>query len=177
MGKHPIMVFSISIFLCAAALVGSSFSVIINAVSVLWGDTKVQYFSARALNLIFLLLPLSTYVITKMSRNVVISSNTTKFHQNYANIVFSLSILFIMLMPILVFSYEFSRMIKNISIEVVTLVSLVFILRRGTVLTIPGILWYRYKLLLFIFLLLWMIIGQYWEGYSELFNNNILFED
>lgn len=178
MEKHPVIIFSITFLLCVAALAGSSFSIITNIVSVLWGDTKVQYFSARALNLVFLLLPLSTYVVTKRSRYVVVSSNISCYHKNFADIVFALSILFILLMPILVFSYDFSRMIKNIGIEVVTLVSLVFMLKRGNIMaSISNNYWFRYKMSFLFFLLLWLIIGQYWEGYNELFNNNTFFED
>lgn len=175
MKNHARSVYFISILLCVVAAVGYSFNILNTIIASAWGESKVQYLSARLLNLFFVLMPISTYLVTKQSRNMIRYSEQNELVKSYADIVYSIGILFILLLPIIVLSHEFVRMVRDASIEVVALASVVFIYGSDFfVSNTDNVVWRRYKLIFISFIIIWMTF-QYWQGYPEIFNNNIIF--
>lgn len=173
--NHARAVYSVSFLLCVVAAVGYSLNILNMIIASAWGESKLQYLSARLLNLLFILMPISTYLVTRMSRNLIRNSELSEFVRSYADIVYSIGILFILLLPIVVLSHDFVRVVRDVSIEVVALVSVIFIYRPDYFVSDTNdLVWRKYKLNFISFIIIWMVF-QYWQGYPEIFNNNIIF--
>lgn len=138
-------------------------------------ESKLDYLNSNWFNLVYLLLPLLFYYIAKMSRLLLDKSDTYAIINIYSNIVCAMGTLFVIYMPILATSHDFARIIRDAGVELVALIGIVFTYKSKGILYCKGVRWGRYKLTLFLMLIIWLIGIQYWLGYGEIIDNNILY--
>lgn len=110
-----------------------------------------------------------------MSRLLLDKSDTYAIINIYSNIVCAMGTLFVIYMPILATSHDFARIIRDAGVELVALIGIVFTYKSKGILYCKGVRWGRYKLTLFLMLIIWLIGIQYWLGYGEIIDNNILY--
>lgn len=163
------------IFSVLSIITASGSFYFIKDVVTLVNETKIDYLNSTWFNLVYLLLPLFYFFVADKSRKLIEKAEVGIGVKNFSDIVYAIGILFIFYMPILATSHDFARVIRDAGAEIVSLISIVYFYKKRGELCYNRQNWKSYSMLLLLFLIIWLVGLQYWQGYDELFNNNIIY--
>lgn len=177
MRKYQKTIVLVSIGLSIVALNGHLMNRFINIVDFAWGESKTQYFSSSYIYIAYLLIPLSMYYVSKKSWVGINIIDNHVYDKCYADVVLAICTLLVICMPLFVMSHDFIRISRDVGIEVVAVVALIkSFYKRGIIINKCVFNRRIYILSIFFLFTIWMVLIQYWPGYSELFNNNIIYK-
>lgn len=178
MSKHSKAIMAISFSLSLIAVSGNYFSFITTLVGMSWGESKIEYFNARYFNLVYLSVPFFFYIVSKMSNVIIMKTNSYGvFVKKYSEIVYSIGILFILLMPILALSNNFARVYRDVCLELTILIYFVLISKKCLLVSNHNKkFWLMYKWALCLLLLVFSLGVQYPMGYEEILFHNVIYD-
>ncbi|MBQ9230821.1 MAG: EpsG family protein [Prevotella sp.] len=185
--EHKKLLILISASLCVFAVLGSflqnDFATLVGMV---WGDAKAVYVKSKLFNIVYLVFPFLSFILASLSRDFVVynidKTNVEQVRQSeFADIILSAYSFLLLLSPLIILSQDTLRIHRDLNVGLVLLVTIMFCLiwekdssEKECIFTVNTNL---YALLTFSLFCLWMIGGQDWPGYEEVFGNNMVFNE
>ena len=148
----------------------------------LMNERKADYIVMSATNVAFIIFPYTTFFIVSYARKVIESrldetDNEQLLIIRYVDIIYFASVLFILISPLLIYSHDFLRIVRDLNIGITVLITLFFFVYRNSLAELEerDVLWHKgFVMSLWLYFALWFVGGQYLPGYQELMDNNVV---
>lgn len=181
--KYKVYLIVFSLGMCAFTFITGFFMQdLIELIILLMNERKADYIVMSATNVAFIIFPYTTFFIVSYARKVIESQlDETDNEQlviiRYVDIIYFASVLFILISPLLIYSHDFLRIVRDLNIGITVLITLFFFVYRNSSSELEerDLVWHKeFVISLWLYFALWFVGGQYLPGYQELMDNNVV---
>lgn len=184
--RNTLVIVCLPLIICSIFTIDNYFANQLSIlIGLLWADSKSVYVDLRSSNIVYLVFPYLFYFIAYQTRQFlsVIEDGSDDQHQvyyNYSDIILFTSVFFVFLSPVLILSQDSLRIIRDMNVELLLVVTIFYMMYRQLndenfekikeYLENKEII---YIMSLSLLLVLWMVGGQNWHSYTDIFENNL----
>lgn len=153
-------------------------------VSIIWNESKAVYVKSKLFNIVYLLFPFLSFLLVSICRDYMSidieqsDDGDDNSPKTYADILYGIYAFLLLISPILILSQDTLRIHRDMNVGLVVMVTIAFQSIWFKVDDYKGRFSPPFTIVLALSLFcLWMIGGQAWPNFHEVFGNNYFFND